>query len=174
MNNVIKIFILIYVAAFVSGCGNYKTMYKPVSFKTPDMPYYGASEYCENISERAYDNAIAQSKRNSEADYQAKKQRRIQEAQLRAAQAPSYTTTTNCSSPYSYGSGYRRELNCTQNHTPTNSVDTGMPVELRMADNVGRGVVGLGGYMNASSAENRAFKNCMFDKGYKQVRVKVR
>jgi len=153
---------------FLSSCGSTRTVYKPVSYKEPEMSYSNAVEFCTNYAERKADEFYERARANSQARAMDKWKT---EMQYRGATNSNsgYTSNVNCNakSNYPYYSNYNSvDVNCTEVQRPNNVYTPSFMLNKPTGD---EGF--LGDLIDKSSHKSKAFKNCMFDKGYKQVRV---
>lgn len=166
--NIKTILGIILITIFMSGCGSTRTVYKPVSYKEPEMSYSDAVEYCTHYAETKADEFYERARANSQARAMDKWKT---EMQYRAAtnSNPSYTSNVDCTAKnnYSYYSSYNSvNVNCKGVHR-ANSGYT--PSFLLNKPTGGEGA--FWDLVEKSGKKSKAFKNCMFDKGYKQVTV---
>ena len=152
------------LAIFLSSCGSTRTVYKPVSYKEPEMSYSNAVEFCTNYAERKADEFYERAREKSQARAMDKWKT---EMQYRGATDSNsgYISNINCNAQNNFPY-YSVNVNCTEVQRP-NSVYTPSFMLNKPTGDEGF----LGDLIDKSSNKSKAFKNCMFDKGYKQVRV---
>ncbi len=155
-----KVRSVLIIAVFLTGCGGYKTVYKPVSYKEPTMSYLDAAEYCNHIADLAYEKERQRYNNQSKSEHLEKKRIELEEKRIRALN-PSYSTRLDCKK-----SSFSNTVECTGGSSPNTEYTTPLHLENRYVKPI------LSSHFSGVSAKKIALKNCMFEKGYKPVKVK--